>query len=187
VPDAAHLIKGEKRLVIPADIDNSFRVAPSPIHGRGLFSVRARRPGEALYVVRGEIVNLSFDEDYGHGANWIGTGWETWLVPERRNPMTFTNHCCEPNVIVSNGFAVVAIEAIPASSEVLLDYATTEIDPLWRMRCRCDRPHCRKQVRSYPFISEALRARYAPYLPLAFLDAAKIVMASSGFQGQRSR
>lgn len=152
-----------------------LEVATSPIHGRGLRSTRTRRAGETLYVVHGKFFSEPFDENHSYGANWIGIGWETWLVPERGSPIRFTNHCCAPNVIVSEGLVVVAIEDIPSGSEILLDYATTEVDPGWRLRCRCKSPRCRGLVRSFPFLPEPLRARYTPHLPLAFLDAAQRV------------
>jgi hypothetical protein len=154
---------------------DGLEVVISPIHGRGLWTERARRAGEMLYVVRGRPVSWPFDRDYKQGGNWIGTGWESWLVPERGSPIRFTNHGCEPNAIVSEGLAVVALEDIPSGSEVVLDYATTEVDPFWRLRCSCRSPRCRGQVRSFPFLPEALRARYTPHLPFAFLDAAQRV------------
>jgi hypothetical protein len=116
---------------------DGFEVAASPIHSRGLRSVRTRRAEETLYVVRGTFVNWPFDGEYAYGPNWIGAGWETWLVPERGIPIRFTNHSCVPNAIVSEGLVVVALEDIPSGGEVLLDYATTEVDPCWRLRCRC--------------------------------------------------
>ena len=160
------------------DTRDNIQVAASPIHGRGLFTVRDRRTGDVLYTVRGRSVRHPFDSDYRRGANWIGTGWESWLVPARGNPITFTNHCCNPNAIVSEDLVVVAIEEIQAGAEILIDYATTEVDPFWRMRCRCGAPQCQGQVRSFCFLSDARRARYAPYLPIAFLDAARRIMSS---------
>jgi uncharacterized protein len=158
---------------------DGLTVADSPIHGRGLWSMRTRRAGETLFVVHGRPVNLPFDYDYARGPNWIGTGWESWIAPERGNPIRFTNHSCDPNVIVSEGLAVIAIEDIPSGGEILLDYATTEVDPSWRFRCRCGSPHCRKQVRSYSFLPKALHARYAAHLPDAFLEAARRVASTA--------
>lgn len=157
------------------DASDGFEVTVSAIHGRGLRSARARRAGDILYTVRGKFVSELFDKHYTSGPNWIGTGWETWLIPERGNPIRFTNHCCVPNVIVSEDFMVVALEDIAPGSEVLLDYATTEVDPYWRLRCQCRSPNCRGQVRSFPFLSDTLRARYTPHLPASFLDAAQRV------------
>jgi hypothetical protein len=160
-------------------LGDGLEVAASPIHGRGLWSARPRRAGEALFVVRGRPVSMPFDDDYGHAPNWIGTGWESWLVPERGNPIRFTNHSCDPNAIVSEGLVVVALEDIPLGGEILVDYATTEVDPLWRLRCSCGSPRCRVQVRSFQFLPEDLRERYAPFLPIAFREAARRV-ASAG-------
>jgi uncharacterized protein len=151
---------------------DGLEVADSSIHGRGLRSVRTRRAGETLYVVRGRSVRLPFNYDYARGPNWVGIGWESWVVPERRNPMRFTNHSCDPNVIMSEGLVVIAIKDIPSGGEILLDYATTEIDPSWQLRCRCGSPQCRKQIRSFTFLPETLRSRYTPHLPVAFLEAA---------------
>jgi uncharacterized protein len=154
---------------------DGLEVAFSPIHGRGLRSVRARHAGETLYVVRGRPVSLPFNYDPARGPNWVGTGWESWIVPEPGNPIQFTNHSCDPNVIVSEGLVVIAIKDIPSGGEILLDYATTEIDPSWQLRCRCGSPRCRGQVRSFTFLPKVLRVRYAPDLPVAFLEAARRV------------
>jgi len=154
---------------------DGLKIAASRIHGHGLWSVEHRRAGEMLYIVRGRPMRLPFNYDPNRGPNWIGTGWESWIVPERGNPIQFTNHSCDPNAIVSEGLVVIAIKSIPAGREILLDYATTELDPSWRLLCRCGSPHCRGQVRSFTFLPEALRVRYAPDLPVAFLEAAQRV------------
>jgi hypothetical protein len=122
---------------------------------------------------------MPFDDDYAYWPNWIGIGWESWLVPERGNPIRFTNHSCDPNAIVAEGLIVVAIEDIPAGSEIVVDYATTEVDPYWRLHCCCGSPRCRGQVRSFPFLPDALRARYEPHLPAVFLDGARRVASVS--------
>jgi hypothetical protein len=154
---------------------DGLEVATSAIHGRGLRSVRSRRAGEAIYVVRGRLVTGPFDGDYAVGPNWIGIGWESWLVPQRGSPIRFTNHSCTPNAIVSEGLSVVALDDIPPGAEVVLDYATTEVDPFWQLSCRCQSARCRGQVRSFPFLPEALRAHYFPHLPTAFQDGAQRV------------
>jgi hypothetical protein len=161
---------------VPGSSEN-FRIEASPVHGRGLWCVHARRAGDPVFVVRGRRVRLRFED--GYHPHWIGVGWQRWLAPERGNPIRFTNHSCEPNVIVTEGLVVMALEDIPAGREILLDYATTEVDPDWSFRCRCGSPRCRGTVRSFPRLSEELRARYAPHLPAAFLKAAQRVEAST--------
>ena len=129
--------------------------------------------GEPLFVVRGRPVSALFDHDQARGPNWLGTGWESWIVPDRGNPIRFTNHSCDPNVIVSEGLVVKAIRDIPSGDEILLDYATTEIDPFWQLHCCCRSPRCRGQVSSFLFLPAALRVRYEPDLPAAFMEAAR--------------
>ena len=149
----------------------NLRIATSPVHGRGLWCVQARRAGDPVFVVRGRRVRLRFED--GYHPHWIGVGWQCWLAPERGNPIRFTNHSCAPNVIVGEGLVVVALEDIRPGSEILLDYSTTEVDPDWSIRCRCRSPGCRGTVRAFPHLPEALRTRYAPHLPAAFLKAAQ--------------
>ena len=167
----------------PGGSGEDFRIAASPIHGRGLWCLHQRRAGEPLFVVRGRRVRLRFEE--GYHPNWIGVGWECWLAPERGNPIRFTNHSCDPNVIVTEGLVVVALEDIRAGSEILLDYSTTEVDPDWWFRCGCRSPRCRETVHSFPRLSEDLRARYAPHLPAAFLKAAQKVERSTASKPAR--
>ena len=160
----------------PPGAGDHLRIAQSPVHGRGLWCREARRAGEPVFVVRGRRVRLRFED--GYHPHWIGVGWQRWLAPERGNPIRFTNHSCEPNVIVTEGLVVVALEDIRAGSEVLLDYSTTEVDPDWSFRCRCGAPRCRGTVRAFPRLPEDVRARYAPHLTVEFLKAARKVAAS---------
>jgi len=161
----------------PRGFSENFRIAASPVHGRGLWCLHPRRAGEPVFVVRGRRVRLHFED--GHHPHWIGVGWECWLAPERGNPMRFTNHSCDPNVIVTEGLVVVALEDIRAGSEILLDYSTTEVDPDWWFRCGCGSPRCRGTVRSFTRLPEDLRTRYAPHLPAEFLKAAQKVEGST--------
>ncbi len=159
------------------DPSDEFRIGASAVHGRGLWCLRTRRAGDPLFVLRGRRVRLRFEDEYH--PNWIGVGWQCWLAPERGNPIRYTNHSCAPNVIVTEGLVVVALENIRAGSEVLLDYSTTEVDPDWYFRCRCGSRRCRGTVRSFPLLPEDLRARYAPHLSAEFLKAARRVEGSS--------
>jgi len=42
---------------------------------------------------------------------------------------------------------IVAARAVGAGEEVTIDYATTEEDPGWELRCRCGSRGCRGVVR----------------------------------------
>ncbi len=155
------------------EASDTVHLKPSGIHGLGIFTRRPVAPGEPLYRIRGEKICLEYDDDFASGPNWVSVGWQEWVAPEPDNPLTFTNHACEPNAIISENLTVVALRAIPAENEIFLDYSTTELDPLWQMPCDCQSPRCRKQIVSFQKLPASLQLSYQPYLSEEFRRAVR--------------
>jgi len=144
--------------------DNIY-VAASTIDKVGIFSSLPILTGEVIYHVTGQLVTAEFSEQFAKmGPNWIGISKEVWLDPDPTNPMTFMNHSCEPNSIVTNGPQVVALKPICAHEEILMDYSTTEIDPFWSMPCNCKSHSCRKVIQPFQFLPHELRQLYRLYM-----------------------
>lgn len=140
-------------------------IAPSSIDKLGIFSARDTQAGATIYHVSGTYMRNAFSAEFAQiGPNWIGVSKEVWLNPAPNNPMNYMNHACEPNAIVSDGPRVIALCDIPAHTEILMDYSTTEIDPYWEMPCRCNRPTCRSTITAFQFLPAQLRERYQPVM-----------------------
>ena len=92
-------------------------VAPSPIHGQGLFAARTLAPGQLIGVYEGPEV--SEDDIY---VLWVedeeGEGWTGY---DGRNEMRFLNHSDTPNAEM-DGLHCYCRDQIPAGAEITIDY-----------------------------------------------------------------
>lgn len=85
-------------------LTETIYVAHSAIDNIGIFSSRPLCTGDTIYCVTGKYVRNEFSVEFAvMGPNWIGISKELWLDPDPTNPMTFMNHSCEPNSIVTEG------------------------------------------------------------------------------------
>ena len=140
----------------------------SKVHGNGIFANEDIKRGELIDFVKGKIHHLKVltkRESHSH-PNWIGVSKYTWLDP--MPPYKFLNHSCNPSAGIKGRISVYAIRNIKKGEEVTIDYATTEIDPLWEMRCLCGETTCRKIIRSLQSLPKQLYAAYVPYIPTYF-------------------
>lgn len=142
-------------------LTETIYVAHSAIDNIGIFSSRPLCTGDTIYCVTGKYVRNEFSVEFAvMGPNWIGISKELWLDPDPTNPMTFMNHSCEPNSIVTEGLKVVALRDIGVGEEIVMDYSSTEIDPFWKMNCHCNKPSCRKVIEAFQFLPADLRQIY---------------------------
>jgi hypothetical protein len=142
-----------------------FHIASSTIHGSGLFARGSIPIGERLFRVEGRVRRFAFDENYALGATWFAVAPGRWIEPDRTHPAAHLNHSCAPNVAWTDTRWIVAISDIADGNELVLDYATTEIDPVWQMPCACHASACRGVVRAAPHEPASLRRRIARVTP----------------------
>jgi len=146
-------------------LTDTIYVGTSTIDKVGIFSSLPILTGETIYHVIGQLVTAEFSEQFAKmGPNWIGMSKEVWLDPDPTNPMTFMNHSCEPNAIVTSGPQVMALKPICPHEEIVMDYSTTEIDPYWSMPCNCNSHSCRQLILPYQFLPVELRRLYRVYM-----------------------
>ena len=97
--------------------NHQVHVAPSPIHGQGLFATCALQAGRLIGIYEGpEVV-----ED-GIYVLWIEneTG-ENWTGYNGVNEMRFLNHSDEPNAEM-DGLNCYALHNIARGAEITIDY-----------------------------------------------------------------
>ena len=98
----------------------TYRIGPSPLHGRGVFAKTRIRKGTTIMrnpalVVRkeaGELIDYVFHWDGGVSALALG-------------PLSLCNHSRTPNaevLTIDDEFLLVATRGIDRGEEILIDY-----------------------------------------------------------------
>jgi SET domain-containing protein len=108
-----------------------LEVRASPIAGQGLFATDQIPTGAVVARPAGPV------HESGH-----------------------LNHACDPNLGWS-GEELVALRAIDADEEVVVDYALSVADPDFFLRCHCPSTRCRQMVEGTDWQIPVLQRRYA--------------------------
>jgi SET domain-containing protein len=97
--------------------NNLVFVAPSEIHGRGLFAARQLATGQLIGAYNGPEVT----ED-GVYVLWIeDDSGESWTGHDGENEMRFMNHANAPNAEM-DGLDCYALKDIAVGAEITIDY-----------------------------------------------------------------
>lgn len=73
-------------------------------------------------------------------------------------PWIFTNHSCNPNVVVRDS-KFIALRAIEPNEAITFDYETTEWEMAEPFQCACGAASCRGEIRGYSYLNSAERER----------------------------
>ena len=167
-------------------LEEGVVVGPARV-GRGIFAARAFRGGDEVVALEGRVVNYALLWERAgsrFAANCIRFGPETYLDPGDGFG-AYLNHSCAPNAAVvknANRLHLVAARRIAKGEEVVIDYSTTiGDDDVWRMRCRCGQPSCRRLIRNFGSLPAELRAHYLtngfvpPFIVRTLADRAGVI------------
>jgi hypothetical protein len=127
--------------------------------GRGIHALRPLCAGDVILEFDGP--RMSHHEVLALGeaqAYTIQIGPDRYI--DTRPPGRFTNHSCSPNAGVARDRVLVALRNIPAGEEIRFDYSTTMSENHWTMVCRCSGPECRRIIRDFHLLPNALQMRY---------------------------
>ena len=95
----------------------------------------------------------------------------------------YMNHSCDPNTWWLDDETMVARRDIQADEELTYDYATTDVDIPFEMKCECGSDLCRGTIRHTDHLIPEWQDRFGEYLPKHVLGAiikAKAIESSSG-------
>ena len=143
-----------------------YKVARSPIAGRGVFATRRIPKGTRIIEYRGErITGEEADERYDDDAMDVHHTF-LFIVDDETivdaavggNEARFINHSCDPNceAAVEDGrIWVTAIKDIAPGTELAYDYAYERAGPFrksyWELyACRCGAKRCRGIILKKP-------------------------------------
>ena len=144
--------------------DRRLLIRPARI-GLGAFAAKTFRQHEDIIRIAGRIVaaDLLWKRGGTFADNCFRFGPETYLDPGDE-PCRYLNHGCEPNAgirKINNQLFLFAAKPIRKGAEIVFDYSTLlGDDDIWTMRCKCRHAKCRKLIRRFGSLPEALKTRY---------------------------
>lgn len=132
-------------------------VCDQGIHGARVRTIQPLRAGDVIFRLMGDVVHepgqytLQLDTER-HLLN-LSASW------------TRMNHSCNPNTHMDIARRrVVALHDIPAESELVFDYNTTEWDIAAAFVCGCGATNCVGTVRGFRHLNAAQREALRPWL-----------------------
>jgi SET domain-containing protein len=123
-------------------------------NGLGIVAAKPFRRGAAIVEIKGKIVTADevwryWEIDPRRGENCFRYDADHYLDPDGEIG-EYANHSCDPNAgIVKKGrrLFLKAIAPIAAGDEITHDYSTLlATDDVWKMRCNCGEPNCRRVI-----------------------------------------
>jgi hypothetical protein len=146
-------------------LDPRLVVAPSPIHGLGLFASGRIRSGEVVMVLGGETVSdIDVRDLIARGERYDGIVLDedvNLLIKPRDWPGIRGNHSCDPNLWLTPPVDIAAKRDIEAGEEVDTDYGTYTMASDWQMVCLCGSTLCRGTVSGDDWQRPELQDRYS--------------------------
>lgn len=150
-------------------------VAPSPIHGMGLFATAPIRASDTVMRLGGTVIDDATLAALAEGTepyDSLTVDPGVHLRIDSTHPVRYGNHSCDPTLWHANADAttVVARRDIHPGEELTIDYATHTGVETWSMACRCTSPHCRGTVTRDDWRLPQLQRAYGNHWSPALLD-----------------
>ncbi|MDR5804964.1 SET domain-containing protein-lysine N-methyltransferase [Caballeronia sp. LZ001] len=133
-------------------------VRHSPVHGRGVFALKALEAGERILEYKGELIAWKVAVRQHRKQGVSGHTWFFGLTDgrvidggQRGNSARWLNHSCEANceaIEIDDRVFIHALAAIAPGEELFLDYQLITDEPAddeirLGYACRCGAPGCR--------------------------------------------
>jgi len=148
-------------------LDPRLAVAPSSIHGMGLFARIAIPAGDVVMVLGGDVLSDAEVRDtLARGERYDGIALDddaNLRLQPPDWPGIHGNHSCEPNLWLVPPVAIAARVDIRPGEELCSDYATYTLASEWRMSCRCGSSMCRETITGEDWRRPELQRRYAAH------------------------
>jgi hypothetical protein len=135
----------------------SVQIIQTP-HGFSLIATRGFAPGEHVLDLTG--ITKTTKDRYS-----IQISQDEHLHPfdelqdnpaDYQTPWMYTNHSCNPNVVI-RGLSYIALREIQPEESITFDYETTELEMAEPFTCGCQSETCRGIIRGYVHLSAAQR------------------------------
>jgi hypothetical protein len=152
-------------------LDPRLSVAPSQIHGLGLFARTTIPAGEVVMVLGGDVLSDAEVRDaLARGERYDGIALDddaNLRLQPPDWPGIHGNHSCEPNLWLVPPVDVAARLDIRPGEEACSDYATYTLASEWRMSCRCGSSICRGTITGEDWRRPELQRRYEAHFAVS--------------------
>ena len=135
----------------------SVQIIQTP-HGFSLIATRGFAPGEHVLDLTG--ITKTTKDRYS-----IQISQDEHLHPfdelqdnpaDYQTPWMYTNHSCNPNVVI-RGLSYIALREIQPEESITFDYETTELEMAEPFACGCQSETCRGLIRGFRHLSKLQR------------------------------
>lgn len=149
-----------------------IKIGESRIQGLGLFAGQNIKKGEIVGIKAGHIIGRSTLKKLGGLKSDVGQAMlqisdEFFVGPliprEIKDSMMYVNHSCDPNIGFLGNIISVAMKDIKAGEEIVSDYATWLSDAGYRLKCKCGKAECRRNVTGNDWKILELQEKYKGY------------------------
>ena len=140
-----------------------MQIRRTSINGKGVFSIRAFKPGELIFRARrGPILSAVALRRLSRAEQN-----RTTMIGKNRFeldslPGAYVNHSCSPNGYW-RGRSLFAWKRICPGEEITVDYSIAEVLP-WRFKCKCGERNCRGTIYANFFrLPKSLQKKYLSF------------------------
>ncbi len=134
-------------------------------NGKGIFAEKNFRPGETVMEIKGKLFHYRtlLNNPGPFSDNSFRFSEDYYLSPAGQKG-DYLNHSCQPNSRVEKRgkkLYLIVINEISRGKEILLDYSTILTpEDVWTMKCNCGSRNCRKIIKEYGSLPQALKSFY---------------------------
>lgn len=150
-----------------AEFERKLEIRESKIQGLGVFARTPIEAGDQIFRLTGELISaiecifrvicgqLGIDDPLQVADN-------QYLMLDPASVLF--NHSCDPNALLRGRSDLFARNKIWRGQEITFDYSAT-VKPsayttLWRMKCRCGSPSCRRYVSDIRSLKASILSQY---------------------------
>ncbi len=137
-------------------------------NGKGIIALKSFALGASICQIKGRVVSSEtvwryWDREPRLAENCFRCDAGHYVNPEGEIG-AYANHSCHPHAGVckiGSRLLLKAIRRIAAGDEITHDYSTLlGADDVWKMKCNCGEPNCRKNVRNFRGLPAPIVRKY---------------------------
>lgn len=162
----------ESHLPPKSYFSSKVKIGPSSIHDTGLLAVEEIKKDDIIGIKDGYIIPRTLFNEIGGWHSKIGQSVlqiadDFFLGPrfEDEIPLTmmYVNHSCDPTVGFLGNCVCIAMRDIKPGEELTTDYAVWLADSSYSLKCSCQSPNCRNEIRGTDWQNLELQNKYRGY------------------------